>query len=318
MAVLKRQEIFVRVTPLIVRCSDTATGQMVNSGLRLTAIPTQNLGVSVGAFTTASGLYGFEGLSGLRDYGDFDEGSLPPGANAAPPVIVSPAFVTPATKRSFLILVEDAAQRYLSWAVALTLPRRDVFPALLFAAPSQAAPPGFSAIRGAITNAARQPASFARIEARYDPTALTPDGVALADARGEFALFLPQPNPLSPPGGAPITSPNTTGRLTIAQQLWPLTLSFAYAPTTQNFYCVRFDNHIETLDGAGIALMAQRTAAGWNCVPDVQSLLTQAGVSAFQTADGASAATISIEMAFGKPTIARTTGGDGSVWLDVP
>ena len=59
--------------------------------------------------------------------------------------------------------------------------------------------------------------------------------VALADWRGEFALLLPEPNPLLPPAGVSVTSPNTSGRQTITQLRWPVTLRFFYQPQGQLF-----------------------------------------------------------------------------------
>jgi hypothetical protein len=305
-------ETLVRLPPLGMRCVDISTNAPVTTGLHATATPFGARGKTVTAFTTRSGVLAWQGLPGLHDFefGEIED------------AILSPSVVSPPATKEFAILVEDLQSRYLPWGVALRLPRADVFRALLFPAPSRPAVPGLAVIRGSLKDAERyqqdgtpRPAAYARIEAQYETAGAPTVYVGLADWRGQFALFLPFPNPLQPPSGVILASPNTTGRKTIAELRWPVTLSFFYEPDGQKFICTRANGQVELITVQLDVVTDSPLQAGGRCVPDLPSLLTQAAALVASPAAGPPATTLQAEIEFGKETVLRAAGGDADVWL---
>lgn len=307
-------ETVIRTPPLGLRCVDITTRAPVTAGLRVTATLRNGGGKTVQAAPTLSGVHAFQGLPGLHDF-EYGAQSF---------ALTSPPLSSPPFGKEFAIRVEDIAGHFLSWGLVLTLPRRGILTTLLFSAPSRIAVPGFVAIRGGLKDRGRppradgtlEPAGFAHIKAQYNVPNAT-EYFALADARGQFVLFLPSPNPLLPPSGTSPSSPNEAGRRTLAELRWPLTLTFFYEPTQQRFICTRPHGGTEIILGqqAGVTDVPQ-AASGMRCVPDLQSLLVQAAASVYATAVGPPAATLEPNMEFGKDLVVRTEGGDFNLWIE--
>jgi hypothetical protein len=306
-------ETLARTVPLGLRCVDISTRSQVSAGLSVTALPTERAARPAAASLTRSGVYALQDLPGLREL-EF----APEEAPASPPA--SPAG------REFAVLVEDALGRYLPYAMRLTLPRRGILTTFLFPAPSGRRASGLTTIRGSLRDATRPapggapgPAGFARVEAEYETTSPPTVYVGLADWRGEFALFLPEPNPLKPPAGVASTSPNTSGRQTISQLRWPVTLRFSYEPQAQQFITTDERGRVELLTGqtAGVTDLSPDSARA-RYFPVLPSLLNQSAAGAFAVAgaSGPPAAALEAEIEFGKDLVVRTEGAaDSGVWL---
>lgn len=300
-----------RVAPLGLRCLDTLTQRPVFEGLSVKATPTSGTYKSVSAFVNRSGIFAFQGLPGLHDF-EY-------GADAS--LLADPPIVSPARDKEFALRIEDTQRRFISIGLILTLPRREVLSALLFSAPNRARVPGFTVIRGEIKDAtlmaSLRPASFARIEAQYEVTNPPTIYAAIADARGQFALFLPSPNPFKPPAGVPVTSPNTSGRRTLSQLRWPLTIRFFYQPQRQKFICANARGQIEIVEGEPERVSAP-TSEGRYCLPELASLLMQSAAGVFASTPAPAAETLQTEIMFGQDMVLRTVGGGSDVWIAPP
>jgi hypothetical protein len=300
-----------RVVPLGLRCIDVATQRTVFDGLSVKATSLSGSSKSVSAFINRSGIFAFQCLPGLYDF-EY-------GVDAS--VLAGPPIVSPAKGKEFAIRIEDTQGRFLSVGLILTLPRRDVLSALLFSAPNRACVPGFTVIRGEIKDAtligSLRPASFARIEAQYELTNPPTIYAAIADARGQFALFLPPPNPFKPPAGIPVTSPNTSGRQTLSQLRWPITIQFFYQPQRQKFICANARGQIEIVEGEPESLVMP-TSDGQYCLPELASLLMQSAAGIFAATSALAAATLQTEIMFGQEVVLRTVGGDSAIWIAPP
>ena len=309
-------ETVARTVPLGLRCVDIATRSQVSSGLSVTALPADRRARTTVAHLTHSGVYALRDLPGLREFefGDAPAASSPPASPAG---------------REFAVFVEDAEGRYLPYAMRLTLPRRSLMTTFLFPAPSRPRASGLTTIRGALRDTTRAladgspgPAPFARVEAEYETTSPPTVYVALADWRGEFALFLPEPNPLRPPAGVSVTSPNTSGRQTISELRWPVTLRFFYEPQGQQFITTDGRGRVGLLTGPAEGVTDRPPeAAPLRYFPVLPSLLNQSatGVYAAAGAPPPPAAALEAEIEFGKDLVARTSGAtDSGVWLVPP
>jgi hypothetical protein len=212
-----------RVALLGVRCLDGATGAPVTAGLSFRAVPTEG-GPWTEARATASGLLAFHRLPGLHDaaFGDVPEASPP-------------------ERRPFALILTDRLHRYQDVGLLLDLPRVRPLVLRLLPLPAAPPPPGLLTLYGALHDATRldaagrpMPAAFALVEAERTPDAPAAEiARGLADARGEFLVALPHPDPLSPPGGMVPSSPQL--RSTLDEQRWPVRLRFRYQPTRQRW-----------------------------------------------------------------------------------
>lgn len=308
-------ETLTRTVPLGLRCVDIGTRSQVSTGLSVTALPTERVARASGAYLTRSGVYAFRDLPGLREqeFADVDLTVSPPASPAG---------------REFAVFIEDTRGRYLPYAMLLTLPRNGLLTTFLFPAPSRQGATGLLTVRGSLRdttrtlpNGSNAPAGFARVEAEYEETSPPTVYVGLADWRGEFALMLPEPNPLEPPAGVPTTSPNTSGRQTISQLRWPLTLRFFHEPQAQQFITTDERGRVELLTGQAAGLTdSAPDAAEARYFPVLPSLLNQSAAGVFAAAGApAPLAALEAEIEFGKDLVARTSGAtDSGVWLVPP
>jgi hypothetical protein len=307
-------ESLVRRTPLGLRCVDVATNGPAPAGLRVTALPLEEAGKPVAAFTTLSGVYALRGLTGLRDF-EF---------GGAEEILLSPPASPPAG-RDFVILVEDPQSRYLPFAMRLRLPRADALQTMLFPAPGRPPAPGLIALRGSLKDAAhlladgsRRPAAFAHISAQYETPGEVAEYLGLADDRGQFILFLPFPNPARPPAGIILTSPNTAGRQTLAELRWPVRMSFFYQPDNQRFVCLHGDGRVELITGQSAADAAR---AGARTLPVLRSLVDQAAATIVPPSADPPAPDLRVEVGFNPEAVVKPPAGpegDASVWLRPP
>ena len=301
-------ETFRHTTPLIVVCSDAATQRPVTRGLSLTAIPRNGASRRSVAFSAGNGAYAFENLGGLRD--------LEFGASGLAGFPASPAAGS-----EFVLFVEDSERRYLPFGVILTLPRREWFPASLFAAPTAPPPSGLLLLRGTLTDTAQPlpgggfaPAAYACIVAEYGASVPPITFVGLADARGQFALPLPLPCPLIPPPGI-VATPSLPVGTTIADLRWPLNVRFQYAPADQRFLCRSAAGLVEIVSGPGREIVRD-SRSNWRCLPDIRSLLNQPDATA--SAGDPPTASLTLEIGYVNEFIYRPPTADNSVRLTPP
>lgn len=304
-------ETVTHITPLGVACIDIATQTRITTGLRVTATSTTGIARTATAVATPSGAFVLHNLPGLHDfeYESSDE------TTTSPPIT-----------KEFAIQVDDRERRFLPWGMVLTLPRKGLFSSFLFSAPSRLMVPGLAVIRGALKDSTRTgpdggllPAAHARIEAQYELTSPPTVYVGMADERGQFALFLPFPNPLSPPPGTTIVSPNTPGRRTLSELAWPVTLMFFYQPARQRFVVTRPDGRVEIIQGQQPGL-TDEPPPGWRAVPELPSLLRDQTVArVVRPAASPASAELQIEIEYGKDKVVRAEDGDPtdvSVWIE--
>lgn len=199
-------------TPFGVAFVDAAFGTPVSDGLRVSACPADDPTTVVAAFRTASGIYAFAGLPGLRriEYPQRDDDPRQ------------------TTKRRFLIQVDDLWRRFLPTLFAADVPHAGVFPTAsgglagfyLFSAPTRAASPALATVRAQIKTAGGAGAAYAVLEATL------PDGSVqrgLADRRGAATLNFPWPTFHAPSLHSLPAAP--------APQQWRLRLRVRHQPT---------------------------------------------------------------------------------------
>ncbi len=207
----REMERIVRRAPLGLRCIDLAHNVPVGAGL---VVQARHVSGSGGVFTAyrspVSGIFGYNTLPGLADY-EWDRS--PASAYASPSDPLAP--------QNYLITIEDAAGRYLPQAIRLTLPQERVIPVLLFSSPARPVSSAFGVIRATLWDAVNQrPAAWALLTATIDST----DYQAVADARGEVALWVLYPSIQHAPNA------DTTPMTDLA---WPVTISVQYQPSAQ-------------------------------------------------------------------------------------
>jgi len=221
------------VAPLGLRFWDPLTEQIINEGLRVSAVPQVNgiyPNLPMEAQAGPSGVYVFHHLPGLR--------AAESGRGDAA------YWSTPPPRRSYVVSVSDARDRFFSMQFTVQAPVKGIFgwdtlsvPAIspwprqpagvvpLFSKPQRPVSRGEAVLRAALIRADNSPAPWALLEA-YCQGELVARG--LADDRGQTALFFAYP-PLG--DDSPIQQ-----RPPLRQQTWPIELRgfFSLAATTAN------------------------------------------------------------------------------------
>ncbi|GAC1393810.1 MAG: hypothetical protein NVS4B11_29410 [Ktedonobacteraceae bacterium] len=231
-----------RRAPLGLRFFDMVRGVYVNDQLVVSAWQIGTSGPKQVALSSPlSGVYGFRTLLGLRR---FEDGERPASdwCGIAPPDATPPDDVTNlgvlqqwvtgdenAPKANFIVYVEDRLRRFLPQMLLMCLPKERLIEVPLFSSPARVAPAGLGVVRGQLVthtgSQASKPASWAFVTATLD----TRDYIAVADARGMFALFVPYASVLPslrgifPQGGSAVD-----------QLSWQLTMRVFYQPLTQH------------------------------------------------------------------------------------
>jgi hypothetical protein len=215
---LKRVKVF---TPLGIHFWDPATDSPVSDGLSVTARPVAAAGPIVPAFRTASGVYAFQGLPGLRHH------EYPPVRPRSP---ASP----PDAKPRYIIEVTDQGRRFLPivFTVELPLPYKGIYrpvaggnsPAnspprfYLYSAPTRIAAPGLATVRAdLVEHDSERPAAHAILEVDI----VGEKWYGIADDRGVVAVHFPYP----PFVGSLQTSPPETPPV---EQEWELAVRVRY------------------------------------------------------------------------------------------
>ena len=279
--VIERQTTF---TPLGIRFWDPATNSQVSHGLRVRAWPDGATGPVREAFRTASGVYAFQGLPGLRTV----EYPTHNGGSTSPPV-----------GQRFVVAVEDQQRRFLPVVLRVDAPFTGIYPTALAASPPGEALPGFylfsapwrtatalAVVRAdLVRESSGEPAAFAVLEVDGQESGVWH---GIADERGSVAVFFP-----IPPFQATLGSSPPGPQAPPQEQQWQVTARVLYEPA-----------HLETPAGAD--------------VPDLRTVLTQAGGVVWAAAGGASAAQLNATLSFGQDLTLRTTGlADTRLLIDV-
>lgn len=210
--------------PLGIRFWDEVLDRPVGDGLVVTARAEGTTSPRVSAFVTATGIFAFERLPGMR---------------GAPPT-EWPLPASPPEKRPYVIEVVDALERFTSVAFRVRLPLdyRGVYPQdptasgggpkgfALYSSVLRKAPPWMATVRGELWDADGDEAAAHAVVRVSVPGGNGWDG--LADEKGRFQVVLPYP--VLPSEFA--ESPPTTGAgnpLFVGS--WELALSVAYQPS---------------------------------------------------------------------------------------
>lgn len=203
-------------TPLGIRFWDLTLGLPIDSGL-IVELRLANSGWPiVSATRTASGVYGFFGLPGLR------AAEYPTSAGFGP-----------ARTFTYVVTVQDQLGRYLPTVLVYTLDQTGtpvngtagIQLAYLFSAPTRTPPPGMAAVTAyLIDQDANAPAAWAMVSLQVgtDPETWT----GIADDSGAALVLVPYPVAQS----LLLGSPPGSGQTNIAADTWPLTVGVAYSP----------------------------------------------------------------------------------------
>jgi len=281
-------------TPLGIRFWDLAADEAVTDGLEVSIRPPGRSDLRRRAFKTASGIYAFQNLPGLRSLESSDP-DLPAGAHPQP---ASPPF-----DWRFVVEVKDRLSRFLPVNFLVDLPHRGIYPTkalisppgaslrgfLLFSAPSRQTRSDLAVIQAQLVERIGpgqvRPAAYAALEIKA-PQQYAWKGIA--DENGAVLVSFPYPPfaaevaPLSPPPGPPET------RI----QAWDITIRVYYK---SNIVQSRPDS-IARLPDLG-AILKQ---------PVAQMLRTPAAVGQTQLED---------RLVFGQPLLLQTTG-TSEFWIE--
>ncbi len=269
--VIERQTIF---TPLGIRFWDPASDSQIGHGLAVRAWPDGATEPVRSAFRTASGIYAFQGLPGLRDV----EYPANGGGSASPPA-----------GQRFVVAVQDEQRRFLPAVLRLDAPFFGIYPTAAASSPPGAALPGvylFSAPWRTATGLAVVRAELVR-RSTGEPAAwavleldVAESGVwhGIADERGSVAVLFP-----IPPFQATLGSSPPGPQAPPQEQQWQVTARVLFQPS-----------HLETPAGAD--------------QPDLRTILTQAGGVVWASSTGAPAAELAATLNFGQDLILRTAG----------
>ncbi len=221
------RETVTTFTALGIRFMDAVSNRPVTGGLAVSARPELSGRPEIRAFPTASSLYAFQGLPGLRALEYADAGFDPATSD----------------KTRFLVRVDDRLARFLPSVFTVDLPLDYPGPFLsepagslpsdiaghagfyLFPAPRRARQPGIAVVRSRLTTfPGERPAAHAVLEA----TVAGATWRGIADRRGCVALHFPYPLfRLGTPGGSsPSAGPVTAWQMTFRVHHEPHTLSF--------------------------------------------------------------------------------------------
>lgn len=195
-AVLER---LILVTPLGVRLRDDATSSDVWDGLSTVVYPAAEPERRSNGVASASGIFVFQNLPGLRrvEMGDGD---------------LTPSF-------AFVLEVSDRRGRYLPFRAGVMLPRQGVQTFQLFSAPTRPLPDGMGAMRMELADPGGGPAAWAVVEATAGEQ---PVMTGLSDEKGRVLVPLRYPKPVITLG-----SPGTL-KTPLTKQTWSVGITVRY------------------------------------------------------------------------------------------
>jgi hypothetical protein len=199
--------------PLGLRFWDPVDRAPVSEGLSVAIWPTAFPDLVIPAIPNRTDVFTFHDLPGMRA---IENGAGDDAFWAANP----PRF-------DFVVQVQDTLNRFLSFQLALRLPMRglsDLHP--LFSSPGRTLVSPMGIIRAQFLDAVHHaPAAWALVEARVGGALV---GRGVADAQGNLLLPLPYPEALN--AGPAFGSPLGASGVKLADQTWPVALSFYYGP----------------------------------------------------------------------------------------
>lgn len=272
-------------TPLGVKCVDSATQKVTPDGVRLTLRPLfeKNVGKAMLPFAAASGIMGFQNLGlyvplrqekpsvPLRDW-ERDEDVRK---------IIHREFLLCGTARDtrFLEFCQVVKSELLTGDATPDARSERLIQWNCYSSPHRPPIANMTAIRGKLifdAGVKRVPAVFARIDIKYTGHADVA-ATGFSDADGAFAVFLPLPSVQWK------AESHVKGEL--SQRRFAATLTVQFEPSKQKVYCVSPQGKLIVLDGNSRAESAMYRAAGWQCLPDWNSV--QDAQSAAKIAAGA-------------------------------
>lgn len=280
-------------TPLGIRFWDLAGDSAVVDNLDVMIRPPGQPQLSRRAFQTASGVYAFRDLPGMRRL-EVSDPELLAG--------VHPIEGSPPLAARFVVEVRDRLQRFLPVTFSVDLPYRGIYPTQPDGSPAGEARPGFflfsAPTRPALSNLAVvraqlverlglgrfRPARFAALELQIPGR---PRMMGIADENGTVAVYFSYPpfaarvGPASPPPGSP----------EMRLQSWDVTIHVLYRLTDQT----------KPDDSASL--------------PDLGAILTQSPADIWATQTGSGQAQLMDRLVFGQPLILHTAG-KSELWIE--
>jgi hypothetical protein len=280
-------EIQAVYTLLGIRFWDPALDQAVTHDLEVTAWPASQPERKSTAFRTASGVYAFRGLAGMRHL-EFPVDDRTPWDEDVVPT-------------RFVFEVKDLRRRYLPLSGNVDVPYRGIHPVGRETSPGSDPVPGlwlFSAATRASTAdlaVVRAELLVGDLSSPSNPTATEPAAHAVVEVTvggdtwhgiagedGQVAVFFPYPDFASPLG---FTSPVTA----MPPQSWSLSIRVLYEPDAQ-----------EVPDGA--------------TAPNVHSLFDQGQASIWENIEGDTVDELPLDFTFGEEPVLHT-GEEFTLWL---
>lgn len=273
-------------TPLGIRFWDPVLNEQIRDKLMVTARSENGQGQAVSAYRTASDIYAFNGLPGLRsiEYSSHDPDHIE----------------SPLKTYKYIIKVEDTQRHFINVAFRVELPlqyrgiflsRTEASPPqnaprfILYSAPTRTAPSWLAVIRGELTDVATgEPAAHAVVRVR------APGGriwYGLGDEKGRFGVFMPYPTI----EGSFVGSPRIFIGKPLVAQSWELSVEVLYEP-----------NVLEPLPHTTLpnylSILSQKQARIWKQSPEAGS----------PGAAGSEVSELPVELEFGKALTLRTDG----------
>lgn len=292
-------ERYTTVAALGIRFWDMAADRQVSDNLVVKAYPVKGTGPVVTAVRSASGIYGFHGLPGMREV-EFDRGAGVP--------------------RSYYIEVFDTLGRFLPalFTVELPLSYNGVYISddtslpgsspgtpnppgfYLFSAPTRGVSPGMAVIHATIVEQdTGEPAVYAVLEVNVESSDGESQGkwYGIADERGCAAIVFPYPEMEISLSGSPPSSPSGS----LAEQEWQLTIRVNYEPDHLSYPSnINITSEMPLLE----SVLGQAPGGIWTEGP----VAPDPGVFADQW---------STVLTFGEALILRTEGVEKSeLWID--
>lgn len=268
-------------TPLGIRFWDPVLNVQIREKLKVTARSERGRGKAVSAFRTASDIYAFNGLPGLKSVEN---------SSCAPEQIASPTIA-----HKYIIEVEDSRKNFINAAFKVELPlqycgvflsRTDSSPPqkaprfILYSAPTRTAPSWLAVIRGELADfETGKSAAHAVLKVH------APDGrmwYGLADEMGRFGVFLTYPTI----EGSFVGSPRMFIGKPLNEQEWDLFVEVLYEPNTlEALPHTHLPNHL--------SILSQKQARIWKESPGEA---------------GSDVSELAVTLNFGKELILRTDG----------
>jgi hypothetical protein len=203
-------------TPLGIRFWDLTLGLPIATGLTVNLRLANSGWPVLTATLTASGVYGFFGLPGLRS------AEYPSSAGFGPPRTFG-----------YVVTVQDQLSRYLPTVLVYTLDQNGTLVngspgvqlAYLFSAPTRTAPAGMAAVTAYLVDQmADAPAAWSVVSLSVGSDPET--WVGIADDTGSALVLVPYPVAQS----LLLGSPPGSGQTNIDADTWPVTIEVAYSP----------------------------------------------------------------------------------------